>query len=46
VARQQFVPTPDEEALYRALGLAWIPRLREAEKSTPPPPAIPTLLGR
>lgn len=27
-----FVPTPDEEALYRALGLAWIPpELREGD---------------
>jgi DNA polymerase (family 10) len=39
----RFVPTPDEETLYRALGLPWIPpELREGigELSRPVPPLL------
>lgn len=43
----EFVPTPDEEALYRALGLSWIPpELREGGEELDAAAAgrLPTLL--
>ncbi len=41
----QFIPTPDEETLYRALGLPWIPpELREAGDELDRP--VPRLLER
>jgi len=44
-----FVPTPDEEALYRALGLAWVPpELREGggEIEAAASGALPALLAQ